>query len=155
MLPAVGHRRRRLRPRRQAAAGPGRQPHRVRGEDPCSFRVTLPTGQKRRADHAVRLVPAAAWQTVSGGHGSKGERRYGWAWLATASARHHLLIRRRLTDPAGLAYFSCHVPAGRACSFTTLIRIAGRRWTVEEDSRSEFVPTLINQEDVVSATGNF
>jgi len=25
------------------------------------------------------------------------------------------------------------VPAGRACSFTTLIRIAGRRWPVEED----------------------
>lgn len=58
-------------------------------------------------------------------------------------------------SPTPPAYFSCHVPAGRACSFTTLIRIAGRRWTVEEDSRSEFVPTLINQEDVVSATGNF
>ena len=26
---------------------------------PCSFRVTLPTGQKIRADHAARLVPAA------------------------------------------------------------------------------------------------
>jgi Transposase DDE domain len=25
------------------------------------------------------------------------------------------------------------VPAGRACSLTTLIRIAGRRWPVEED----------------------
>jgi SRSO17 transposase len=82
---------------------------------PCSFRVTLPAGQKIRADHAARLVPAAAWQTASAGHGSKGERDYGWAWLATASARHHLLIRRRLTGPAGLAYFYCHVPAGRAC----------------------------------------
>ena len=100
---------------------------------PCSFRVTLPAGQKVRADHAARLVPAAAWQTASAGHGSKGERDYGWAWLATASARRHLLIRRSLTDPADLAYFYCHVPAGRACSFTTLIRIAGRRWPVEED----------------------
>jgi hypothetical protein len=25
------------------------------------------------------------------------------------------------------------VPAGRACSFTTLVRVAGRRWPVEED----------------------
>ena len=100
---------------------------------PCSFRVTLPAGQKVRADHAARLVPAAAWQTASAGHGSKGERDYAWAWLATASARRHLLIRRRLADPADLAYFYCHVPAGRACSFTTLIRIAGRRWPVEED----------------------
>jgi SRSO17 transposase len=102
---------------------------------PCSFRITLPTGQKVRADHAARLVPAGAWQTASAGHGSKGERDYGWAWLATASARHHLLIRRNLTDPADRAYFYCHVPAGRACSFTTLVRVAGRRWPVEEDFR--------------------
>jgi len=100
---------------------------------PCSFRITLPTGQRMRADHAAALAPAAAWQTASAGHGSKGERDYGWAWLATASPRHHLLIRRSLTNPADLAYCYCHVPAGRACSFTTLIRIAGRRWPVEED----------------------
>jgi SRSO17 transposase len=103
---------------------------------PCSFRVTLPTGQKIRADHAARPVPGPAWQTASAGHGSKGERDYAWAWLATASPRHHLLVRRRLTDPSDLAYFYCHVPAGRACSFTTLIRVAGRRWPVEEDFRS-------------------
>jgi SRSO17 transposase len=102
---------------------------------PCSFRVTLPTGQKTRADHAARLVPARAWQIASAGHGSKGERDYGWAWLATSSARHHLLIRRRLTDPADLAYFYCHMPVGRSCSFTTLVRVAGRRWPVEEDFR--------------------
>ncbi len=100
---------------------------------PCSFRVTLPTGRKARADHAARLVPARAWQTAWAGHGSKGERDCSWAWLATASARRHPLIRRRLTDPAGLACFVCHVPAGRACPFTTLIRVAGRRCPVEED----------------------
>jgi len=102
---------------------------------PCSFRITLPTGQKARADHAARLGPARAWQTASAGRGSKGERDYSWAWLATASACRHLLIRRRLHDPADLAYFLCHVPAGRACSFTTLVRVAGRRWPVEEDFR--------------------
>jgi SRSO17 transposase len=100
---------------------------------PCSFRVTLPAGQKIRADHAARLVPANAWQTASAGHGSKGERDYGWAWLATASPGHQLLIRRNLRDHSDLAYFYCHVPAGRACSFTTLVRVAGRRWPVEED----------------------
>jgi SRSO17 transposase len=102
---------------------------------PCSFRITLPTGQKARADHAARLVPARGWQTASAGHGSKGERDYRWAWLATASGRHYLLIRRNLRDPADLAYFCCHVPARRAFSFTTLIRVAGRRWPVEEDFR--------------------
>ena len=102
---------------------------------PCSFRVTLPTGQKVRTDHAARMVPASAWQTASAGHGSKGEQDYGWAWLATASPCHHLLIRRHLTNHADLAYFLCHMPAGRTCSFTTLIRVAGRRWPAGEDFR--------------------
>ena len=100
---------------------------------PCSFRVTLPTGQKMRADHAARLVPATAWQAASAGHGCKGERDYAWAWLAIASPGHQLLIRRNLRDHSDLAYFYCHVPAGRACSFTTLVRVTGRRWPVEED----------------------
>jgi hypothetical protein len=100
---------------------------------PCSFRVTLPTGQKMRADHAARLVPARAWQTASAGRGSKGDRDYSWAWLATASPRHHLLVRRSLTDPSDLAYCYCHLPPGRACMLTALIRVAGRRWRVEED----------------------
>jgi SRSO17 transposase len=100
---------------------------------PCSFRVTLPSGQKIRADHAARLVPPGGWQTASAGHGSKGERDYRWAYLATASPRHHLLIRASLADPRDLAYFYCHQPNGRACSFATLIRVAGRRWPVEED----------------------
>jgi hypothetical protein len=90
-------------------------------------------GGERVGDGEHDLVPAAAWQTASAGHGSKGERDYGWAWLATASARHQLLIRRNLRDPADLAYFLCRVPAGPACSFTTLVRVAGRRWPVEED----------------------
>ena len=32
----------------------------------------------------------------SAGKGSKGERWYAWSWLATASPRHCLLIRRHL-----------------------------------------------------------
>ena len=132
-LPAVGDRRRSLRPRRQAADLPGRPAHRVCAEDP----LLVPGHPAHRAEDARRsrrpAGPGRAWQTASAGHGSKGERDYGWAWLATASARHHLLIRRSLTDPADLAFFYCHVPAGRACSFTTLVRVAGRRWPVEED----------------------
>jgi SRSO17 transposase len=100
---------------------------------PCSFRVTLLAGQKMRADHAARLVPARAWQTASAGQGFKGERDYGWAWLAIASPRHHLLIRRNLNDHTDLAFFYCHVPAAGPARFTTLVRVAGRRWPVEED----------------------
>jgi len=78
-------------------------------------------------------VPAGAWTHASCGPGSKGDRDYAWAWLATASSRHHLLIRRSLTDPADLAFFTCHVPEGRPATLPVLAAIAGRRWPVEED----------------------
>src|SRR5215467_7897969 len=84
---------------------------------PCSIRVTLPTGHKMRADHTAQLIPANAWQTASAGQGCKGERDYGWAWLATASAGRQLLIRRSLRDHSDLAYFYCQVPTGRACHY--------------------------------------
>ncbi|MGH3094952.1 MAG: IS701 family transposase [Streptosporangiales bacterium] len=100
---------------------------------PCPFRVTLPCRRSVRADRAAALAPARAWTTVSCGAGSKGDRDYAWAWLATASDRHHLLIRRNLNDPRDLAFFYCHVPAGRPVTLTILVRVAGRRWPVEED----------------------
>jgi SRSO17 transposase len=101
---------------------------------PCSFRITLPSGRKIRADAAARLAPARAWMTASCGKGSKGDRDYAWAWLATASSRHTLLVRRNLHDTsADLAFFYCYVPPGRAACLSTLIRVAGRRWPVEED----------------------
>ena len=63
------------------------------------------------------------------------ERRptYAWAWIATASPRHHLLVRRNLTDPTDQAHFYCYVPEGRIVTLGTLVRVAGMRWPVEED----------------------
>src|SRR5262249_50580207 len=84
---------------------------------PCSFRVTLPDGQKMRTDHAARLVPARARQTASAGRGSKGGRDYRRAWLATASPRPHLLIRRRRRPPRGRVWLLCLGPAGRVWLF--------------------------------------
>ncbi len=100
---------------------------------PCDFRVRLhPCRGKLRADAAARRVPAAGWETRSCGRGCKGHRDYQWAWLATASPRHWLLIRRSISDPSDLAFFYCHVPAGRPVSLPLLIAVAGKRWPVEE-----------------------
>ncbi len=63
--------------------------------------------------------------------GSKGERAYAWAWLATTSPRHFLLIRKHLRT-GELAYHYCHVPAGRPVTLMTLVRVACLRWPVEE-----------------------
>ena len=71
---------------------------------PCSLPVALSARRKARADQALKLVPARAWNRASCGQGSKGDRIYAWAWIATASPRHHLLVRRNLKDPADQAW---------------------------------------------------
>jgi hypothetical protein len=53
--------------------------------------------------------------------GSKGERRYAWAWIGTASDRHFLLIRRSLSKPSELAYFYCYVPEHTPATLSTLV----------------------------------
>jgi SRSO17 transposase len=96
---------------------------------PASFTVTTPAGRKTTAALA-RLVPARCWETRSCGQGCKGHRDYEWAWVATSSARHWLLIRRKICDPADMAFFYCHAPG--TVSLPILIKVAGKRWPVEE-----------------------
>jgi hypothetical protein len=83
----------------------------------------------------TRLIPATAWETRSCGRGCKGHRDYAWAWAATASPRHWVLIRRSLSDPSDLAFYYCHAPAGRPVSLPVLIKVAGKRWPVEVGHR--------------------
>ena len=65
---------------------------------PCTFRLTLASGRTLTcADVASRLLASVRRQEVgSAGKGSKGVRWYAWSWLAAASPRHCLLIRRHL-----------------------------------------------------------
>ena len=85
----------------------------------CAKAVTLLTKDQRR------------WQIRSAGTGSKGQRWYAWAWIATGSARHYLLVRRHLTS-GELAFHYCHVPQGQPLTLARLVRAAGLRWPVEE-----------------------
>src|SRR6266542_761925 len=77
---------------------------------PCSFRVTLPSCAKVRVDATLKILTGHSWQIASCGPGSKGDRRYAFAWLATAGPRHFLLIRRSLTNPAGWRTSSASSP---------------------------------------------
>lgn len=100
---------------------------------PCSFTIQLNSQLKARADKALNLVPAKGWTRASCGPGSKGDRLYAWAWIATTSPRHHLLVRRNLNDPTDQAYFYCYVPEPRPITLGVLVTVAGMRWPVEED----------------------
>ena len=101
-----------------------------------SFMVTLAVGTKMTCADAVKTLlkdTGRRWETRSAGQGSKGERWYARAWIATASPRHSLLVRRHLKT-GELAFQYCFVPAGQLASKTRLIRAAGLRWPVEEGS---------------------
>jgi SRSO17 transposase len=102
-----------------------------------SFMITLSGGMKLTCAEVVkRLVKdKRRWEVRSAGKGSKGERWYAWAWIGTASPRHHLLVRRHLKT-GELAFHYCHVPEGQLLTKTRLIKAAGLRWPVEEDFRS-------------------
>ncbi|MFL6140587.1 MAG: IS701 family transposase [Labedaea sp.] len=102
----------------------------------AAFRLTVPSGQALRADTLVARELTGTkqgrkrWQTLAVA-GSKGDRVYAWAWVATASPNHSLLIRKHLTS-GELAYHYCHVPPGRPVTLPTLVQVACLRWPVEE-----------------------
>ncbi|MFI6600866.1 hypothetical protein ACIBHX_31865 [Nonomuraea sp. NPDC050536] len=82
---------------------------------------------------AKHLQQKSKWTIRSAGDGSKGERTYAWAWIATASPTHYLLVRKRRTT-GELAFHYCYVPTGQPVTLPRLIAAAGLRWPVEESS---------------------
>ena len=97
----------------------------------CSHEVTTGAG-KFRADALAKKVPKRAWQKLSAGAGAKGHRFYDWAVIDVADPRpgsRQLLIRRN-RNTGELAYYRCYSPA--PVPLTTLARVAGARWRVEE-----------------------
>jgi SRSO17 transposase len=73
-----------------------------------NFTLTLAAGTKLTcAEVAVQLLKdERRWEVRSAGKGSKGERWYAWAWIVTASPRHHLLVRRHIKT-GELAFHYC------------------------------------------------
>jgi len=98
-----------------------------------NFTLALAGGRTLTCAQAVKklLRDRRSWRPAPAGQGSKGQRWYAWAWLATASPRHCLLIRRHLKT-GELAFHYCFVPEGQLLTKTRLIRAAGLRWPVEE-----------------------
>jgi SRSO17 transposase len=101
---------------------------------PSSFRLALPGGRVLACAAAAAALRRhdRRWEIRSAGQGAKGSRWYAWAWIATASPRRCLLIRRHLKT-GELAFHYCYVPEGQLLTKTRLIRAAGLRWPAEED----------------------
>jgi len=92
-------------------------------------------GQQRTVERLVADLPADAWARLSAGEGSQGPRWYDWAcltlpYVAALGQTHWLLARRSVSDPTKLAYYRVYGPTDT--SVTEMVRVAGRRWTIEE-----------------------
>ncbi|MFE1413645.1 IS701 family transposase [Streptomyces sp. NPDC058746] len=101
----------------------------------CDHQITTRAG-KFRADALVRMLPKRAWQKLSPGTGAKGHRIYDWALADIADDRpghRHLLVRRNRRT-GELAFYRCYSAA--RVPLSTLVKVAGRRWTVEETFQS-------------------
>ena len=82
----------------------------------------------------TEALPERAWHKITIAAGSKGPRRYAWAWVVINSDpgpawRRWLLVRRSLDDPDDLAYYIAAGPA--RTTLTRLAKTAGARWSIE------------------------
>jgi SRSO17 transposase len=87
-------------------------------------------------------LPPEAWQRLSAGAGTKGERFHDWAYLDLADLdggeftadlsgvwTRGLLIRRNIAD-GDLAFFTTWCPQGTEVEM--LVRVEGHRWAIED-----------------------
>jgi SRSO17 transposase len=86
-------------------------------------------------EQLVDQLPVDAWVRLSAGEGSQGPRWYDWACLrlsyATATGKGQwLLARRSVSDPTELAYYRVFGPEDTPVG--EMVRVAGRRWPIEE-----------------------
>ncbi len=100
----------------------------------CDQRVFY-EGYRQTVKAMGEALPARAWHRLSAGAGQKGPRLYDWTYVRFPHARpknwqHGILFRRSLEDPTEIEYYT--VFAKRGTPLTTLVHIAGVRWTVEE-----------------------
>jgi SRSO17 transposase len=91
---------------------------------------------QQTVEHLVQhQVPSDAWVRLSAGEGSQGPRWYDWTCLrlpyaTPAGKAQWLLARRSISDPSALAYYRVCGPA--ETPVVEMVRVAGRRWTIEE-----------------------
>jgi SRSO17 transposase len=98
----------------------------------CDHQIATLAG-KHPAKALARRLPSRAWNRLSAGIGAKGHRWYDWALIditdPEAPGDHALLVRRSIST-GELAFYRCYTPT--PVPLSTLVAVAGRRWTIEE-----------------------
>ncbi|HWD03235.1 MAG TPA: IS701 family transposase [Amycolatopsis sp.] len=115
----------------------------------CDHRIPGVDGTSMRADERAAALPTRAWQKLSAGAGAKGRRYYLWARIRLHPAGktgHHWILMRRNRRTGETAFYRCYSP--RRVSLAELVRVAGRRWTIEETFQTGKGLTGLDQHQV-------
>ncbi len=104
----------------------------------------------------AKSLPKRAWHKITIAAGSKGPRRYAWAWIPVnhdlgPQWRRWLLIRRSLDQDGELAYYLGAGPV--RTTLTRLARTAGARWSIEGGFESAKQEVGLADYEVRSWTG--
>src|SRR5512143_1049168 len=102
----------------------------------ASGKETVWINPAQRQDKAILAdLPRASWERLSAGAGSKGPRVYEWRRVEVSDPsqqgwKRWLLVRRSINDPREVTGYLTLARADT--SLSTLVPVAGTRWTVEE-----------------------
>ncbi len=97
-------------------------------------RMRWPDREQRRVDAIAHSLPALAWERISAGQGSKGERLYDWTMIRSGEEdgwSHGLLVRRSIEEQPEHAFYRFHAPTHKT-TLEILVRVAGQRWQIEQ-----------------------
>lgn len=108
------------------------QPYVLAVASNCSITVGF---EQYKANELLESFELDAWQTISAGEGSKGQRYYQWARRVINSDtpdewERWLLIRRNIKDQNDVAFYIAFAPNSK--SLEDMAKAAGSRWTIEE-----------------------
>lgn len=108
------------------------QPYVLAVASNCSITVGF---EQYKANELLESFELDAWQTISAGKGSKGQRCYQWARKIINSDtpdgwERWLLIRRNIKDQNDVAFYIAFAPNTK--SLENMAKAAGSRWTIEE-----------------------
>ena len=114
------------------------------------------TQRQTRIKTLLADLPAAGWERISAGDGSKGPRWYDWRRLDLSPPRQTgwqrwLLVRRTSAERPALTAFVALAHAGTLLAH--LGRVAGMRWTIEESLQTAKGEVGLDQYEGRSWTG--
>lgn len=113
-------------------------------------------GKRTAISKHVPDIPTKAWQTISCGSGSKGERLYEWAMVSwphyeQPEFTRGWLVRRSIEEPQEHAFYFTYAP--NDTPMEKLAEVAGSRWAIEECFEQAKQETGLDEYEVRSWLG--